>query len=85
MKTDLEILTNNYWNYELELAKIADSLEFTKEQLIDYVSNLPLKDRLNIYRILNNQKNILIEGNKLIKNDIMHKNIVDLNEYRKLR
>lgn len=81
----VEAFNNQYWFYEMEIAKIADVFGITREQLIQRIEEFPIETRRYVFHALNMQKDILYQGNKMVKCNIATNDLVSLDEYRKYK
>lgn len=81
----LQTITEKYWQYEMDLARIADSLGASREMLKANLTNFDLEVREAVTEILMKQFQLLKSGNKIRRAAVTEQPVVNLISYRKFK
>ena len=77
-------LVNQYWNHEIELARLADSLRVTRKDLVEQPHLFSIEIREQVADLLQNQADLLRTGHEAKRNNLSAGQVIDLNSYRQL-
>lgn len=77
-------IVNKYWSFELELARIADSLHVSRRNLIEQPYMFSIEIRQQVVLLLQKQIDLLKKGHELKRHQQVSQNVIDLSSYRQL-